>query len=700
MQTDNEISRWEEAIISLPDEQFFNTMRLYLGEIKTPYNKQRLTQKLASFIYNEKNSNSIITLLDSFDVKILTAISIIPVATQEILTDFFSGSFRFSEIYAEIANLTERLIIYKIKNKIDGREVLKINPLLEEKIKPYLNIKSIFPDYTVSSFSNEDAFSLSPNLLSAFISYIEVHGIAYKSNGEIKKNEIAKLEDIFPVRAKFVKFLMNAFINLSFVTETEKSFKINKTRISSFAKLPENQQYALLCAASVSRFSREGLKKEAQLLLDCVTSIPESGYTRESILKLAFIAGTFTEDGSAIAKKSRFSMILESAHSTSRWTDDPMQNANLLDRMIESAAVFGILQEIGKTSDGKILYRSNFKPQNEIATDSMARTAQFPRVLNIDSTFTVTIMPGLPLSELIPLTSFMVIKKFGVVTEFEITRQSVSAGFDIGWLPQSIFEKIESFSAYEVPKSIKTNITEWYSAYSSAMLFHGFILKVTDKNITFTENNPNLKKYIKEKLAEGIYLLNIPFDSSIDEFIKKSGFDFLGSVKSSVTESEFVTFPLLRAGKKLSIFETTSDEETLQTSIAAAEKLLKSLKENLECTDMDSNKKKSLSQRISNRLILSNEQLSNTAVRTEILEAGGMDFAGKVHLLEATVKDDDIVEITMPDPNSNSFITLIGRCLEVSKQEGEAVARFEIEPEKEIKTSLVSRITNLRRLKY
>ena len=115
---------------------------------------------------------------------------------------------------------------------------------------------------------------------------------------------------------------------------------------------------------------------------------------------------------------------------------------------------------------------------------------------------------------------------------------------------------------------------------------------------------------------------------------------------------------------------------------------------------MDSNKKKSLSQRISNRLILSNEQLSNTAVRTEILEAGGMDFAGKVHLLEAAVKDDDIVEITMPNPNSNSFITLIGRCLEVSKQAGEAVARFEIEPEKEIKTSLVSRITNLRRLKY
>ena len=43
----NDINRWQEAISSLPDKQFFNTMRLYLGEIKTPYNKQRLTEQLA-----------------------------------------------------------------------------------------------------------------------------------------------------------------------------------------------------------------------------------------------------------------------------------------------------------------------------------------------------------------------------------------------------------------------------------------------------------------------------------------------------------------------------------------------------------------------------------------------------------------------------------------------------------------------------
>ena len=52
---ENEINSWKEAFSSLPDKQFFNTVRLYLGEVKTPYNKQRLTEQLAGFIRKEEN---------------------------------------------------------------------------------------------------------------------------------------------------------------------------------------------------------------------------------------------------------------------------------------------------------------------------------------------------------------------------------------------------------------------------------------------------------------------------------------------------------------------------------------------------------------------------------------------------------------------------------------------------------------------
>ena len=166
----------------------------------------------------------------------------------------------------------------------------------------------------------------------------------------------------------------------------------------------------------------------------------------------------------------------------------------------------------------------------------------FPRVLNIDSTFTVTLMPGLELQNLLPFTSFLAIKKSGVVTEFELTKQSVSVGFDEGWNPQSIFEELKKYTHFDLPQNLVINVQEWYKSYDAARLFFGYVLKVSDSNITIAENNPNIKKYIKEKLAEGVYLLNIPQNSEIKTFIKESGLDFLGKIQQAVRSVSTCTF--------------------------------------------------------------------------------------------------------------------------------------------------------------
>ena len=254
---------------------------------------------------------------------------------------------------------------------------------------------------------------------------------------------------------------------------------------------------------------------------------------------------------------------------------------------------------------------------------------------------------------------------------------------------------------YEIPQNLKINIIDWYNSYSSAQLYYGYVLKVADTNITFVEKNPKIQKYIKEKLTDGIYLLNIPAGTDISEFIKESSLEFLGNVKTSHTKSEFSTFPLLRSGHKPAILENKKTQEVKHTSISEADKIIKALKSSLKKLDMDAHVKESLEHRISNRLILSENQLKTAAVRTEILEADGMDFAGKIHLIEAAVKDEDLMEIQMPDANNGgSFFTIIGHPLGISKQPGEAVMRFQLEPTKDIQNLLVSRITHLRRLRF
>ena len=696
---ENEINSWKEAFSSLPDKQFFNTVRLYLGEIKTPYNKQRLTEQLAGFIRKEENLTNILTLLDVFDVKVLTAISMIPNASQESLADFFHGETSVTEIYAEVINLTERLLIYKEKSQYSEKEYIKINPLLRENLIPYLDASLIFPNYKAEITSIEDVFTLSPNLLAAFITYIRIRGISCKSDGTIKKNDQKRLSEIFPGKEKLIQLLMNAFVNLSLVYEDEKEscYVIDISRLQKFSELPELQQYALLCAAAVSRFCKDGLKKEAQLLIDCLTSVPETGCTLETILRLAFLAGTYTEDGTTSVRKSRFSQILAAARQEAG--AEPEQNAELLDRMIDCALEFGLLQKIGKTGDGVELYKSSNELLKVVSTP--LNNHSIPKVLNIDSTFTVTLMPGLTLRQLLPLTDFMLVKKSGVVTEFEITKQSVSEGFDHELSPDSIFERLETYSNYQIPQNLKINITEWYNSYSSATLYYGYILKVTDNNISFAENNPNIRKYIKEKLADGIYLLNLPAGTDISTFVEESSLDFMGNVKTSTTKSEFTSFPLLRPGRKPMVLETRSKTESKKTSIAEAGKILQALKASLKKLDMDKAQKESLEHRISSRLILSEAQLKNASIRTEILEADGMDFAGKVHLIEAAVKEEDMMEIRLPAADGKGeFFTLVGKPLSISRQPGEAVMRIQIEPTKDIENLLVSRITHLRRLRF
>ena len=694
----NSMNHWADAFEAMPEEQFFKLIRLYLGEVQTPYNRQRLISQLASFIKNAENTQSILSYLDKKDITFLTAIYLIPNVSQQTLLDFFSG-IGISDFYATLSNLSERLIIYSTKDKYSDNVCYHINPILFEPLKPYLSIESIFPEHKIENHFVEDSFCLSQNFLAAFISYIRINKIGCKNDGTIKKNDFTKLEEIFLEQICYLQLLVNAFLNLSLLKDDGKSFILNNSRIEEFAKLSQFEQYSLLCVASCCHFSREGLRKYAQLLMNVLNSIPEEGFSAKEVLRLLVLASTQKENKSSFGTKSRFSQILEQTkikEQSENSNQESNVSANLFEVMIESAISFGLLTFSGTTENGTKIYKKNKLPELIPITDNI------PKVLNIDSSFTVTLMPGLSLDSLLPLLSFISIKKSGIVTEFEITRQSISVGFDEGWNPNSIFSELEKFINYELPQNLKINVLEWYKSYSSARLFSGYVLKVTDSNIAIAENNPKIKKYIKEKLAEGIYLLDISIDSDIKTFIKDSGLDFLGKIQQAEPSPENLSFPKLFENP----FVLISLEETLKSSnkktlnVKESHQKITKLEELVKQKEISQQQKESLLYKISNRLILSENQLNSTSIRTEILEADGMDFAGKNHLIEVAIKEDDMMELTFPSGNSSGFFTIVGKPLKIVKKVGESIVEFQCEPSKEIENFLISKITHLKRIHF
>ena len=709
------IEDWQNYVATLPEKQFFSIMRLYLGEIKTPYNKHRLISQLASFIRNEDNSNAIISFLDDFDLKLLSAIRFIPGVTQTTLLDFFANEYEPSAIYTGLINLTERLLIFSTRNY--DKEFIYINPLLQDRLSSLLSLQKILPPPELVRHIDDDFFALNPNFIAAFISYLKIQRCSSKLDGTLKKTDLKRLEEIFPGKTTCLQFLAAAFMNLGILRDKDGVFELDLRRLENFAGLSESQQYAFLCAASVSRFGREGLKNEAVLLLDCLASMPDFGATRSNFVRLAFIINSGAPAMKTSSAKSRFSQLLDAARAKS--TDgmqDSLNNANLLERMLDSAIEFGLLQKIGSTADDEDVFKAN----RDLVCANVEKSEQNPKVLNIDSTFTVSLMPGLTLKQLLPLTDFMLIKKFGVVTEFEVTRNTASHFFDSGKTPDQIFTLINEFSYYDVPQNLKASIIDWYSSYSSAVLYKGYVLKVTETNIALVENNPKVRPFLKEKLADGIYLLNIPDDGDISVFMHESGLELLGSVKTPQVLGEQLPFPVLRAGRNLLPQSESADKnesvnggadvnkvagENKVADVGAANEetnpLISQFKDFVQQSDFDAHQKESLLNRISRRLIVSKTQLTPSAVRSEILEADGMDFSGKVHLIEAAIKESDLLELTLPDyKGGETYFTLVGTPLGLSRTDDEAVLRLSVRPSDTIENVIVSRITYLRRLRF
>ena len=70
----NEVIAWRDYLTTMSDKRFFNLIHIYLGEVKTPYNKQKLIEDLSSFLRKEDHKKTIASLLSQNDIKILTAI--------------------------------------------------------------------------------------------------------------------------------------------------------------------------------------------------------------------------------------------------------------------------------------------------------------------------------------------------------------------------------------------------------------------------------------------------------------------------------------------------------------------------------------------------------------------------------------------------------------------------------------------------
>ena len=128
--------------------------------------------------------------------------------------------------------------------------------------------------------------------------------------------------------------------------------------------------------------------------------------------------------------------------------------------------------------------------------------------------------------------------------------------------------------------------------------------------------------------------------------------------------------------------------------------MLSDLHRTLASLDLSKAQKEHLSARIDNKIILSAKQLGEDTVRTESAEAGGMDFLGKVRLVESAIASGDMIEVRMPKADGSAKLeTILCTPLSRSKASGDAEAAVRIEATKKTATLSVGRAANIKLIK-
>lgn len=687
------LQSWKEILIQLPENKFLNLVRMYIGAVKTPYNKERLIHDLTVFLHKEENKHTLIHLLSERDIMILNAVSYISKPGKKKLTQFFDGVFSVFELYEYLANLEERLLLFRCADENAKSRYFVINPLLKENILPFIKITVLLPVANMSKKISATELNrqsnnpvISAKMIAAWYAFIAQNPDACRADGSFKKKTIEQIERIFhAVPADFAKALHKSSVNLSLFTQENVSISANDGKWKSFGNLSAIMQYAYMSVAGCGYFPRDMLVKYANFTLNFLANIPPEGYTRIVLNRLGFLLQNMQKEDIP-TRAGTFSKILQKAHAGIH-SEGIFSVQTLIDTMI----LFGIIKVAGKDKDGNEIF-INHLPINTSPTEE--NTTGY---ISIDAGFSVSLLGETSLKNLLELVSCMELESCDTICRYVITRNACLRCFELGQSADVVLQNLEQACNYALPQNLRVSIEEWYKTYSSAALFEGFILQVAEESQAQTENDRMLSSHIKKIIAPGIYLLDFATKAEALACIQKSTLDFIKMPKTLYAEQKNLPFSDF-SQRVLSVNFHNDDFHNCETispdvSDEDAKNHVKKMKNLLDTMNISEEQKEELADRIDRRIILTSAQLTEDSVRPEKTEASGMDFVGKIHVIEQAMTSLNMLEIKTGENTYTGFPE------KIEKGTGDASLWMTIDDTKEVIKISVGQAGRVKRLR-
>jgi hypothetical protein len=675
---------WKSALLTLPNNVYFDLMRSVFGNIKTPFNKQRLEEDLESFLSKKDIQEVIAAYIDERDAKIIAAIAALGEPFPVELETFFAGEFSYAELRGVLLNLEERLILYRFQEKSSANKPqlrrLALNPLLEPALSPFIGNKNLlFPSEPLSVSPQSNAVPQrdaavqgiqDDRILAALFAFVSAEPDFFKTEGGIRKKVLDDGKELFADLD--LESLAGGLRVLGLLRQgaEEGSLVSDESKFRHFTALSYGERRAYLAAGICLHRNARGFPLCSRSRISSLAGFIDAfmgmlktdrQYPKSTLIRLADMlerSGFVDGQISPVALDQS-----ENRQNMADFFDSIMEAARLAGLLSVAAGGAYFCSPPGKNSD-----------------------AGGAAVIAMDTAFSCILYPEISFADALSLASFSLVRETGAAVRFELTRESAVRGFDQGLDAGFMLGLLDRLSGNQVAQNLRWTLKDWETRYSGVSLLQGMVLTLSEDRRYLAEAGP-VSSLIRRTLAPGVYLLSVDERAGALQTLRKAGIDIVaqplrdGSADLSVGDGDRLPYPPQEPYRRFvrdtvrsmpDIHGEASRPESPPPDRSRAECYQERFHSALEKMPLAKVEREELSARIERRLILSESQLAAVSVRCEKLEARGLDYVGKTSIAKQAIAFKQLIEIVWSD-KQGEVNRVVGLPNALEKSEGETL---------------------------
>jgi len=563
------VEEWKSALMTLPEKSFFELLRSVFGNIKTPFNKQRLLDNLFVFLSKDEIRKTIAAYINEQDHKIITAVTILNEPALGKLGNFFAGELNYAELHALVINLEERLILYRFRS--EGILRLALNPVLEPVLAPLIaDTRLLFPSFPKESTNGKESStpkdssvpkeSSAPaacigegRILAAVFAFILGEVELFKGEGgpdsretpfygtqfppaalrEIRKKVLDEGKRIFP--ALDLELTVRTLLALGFVRPEGRGLVPCKGKIQEFARLLPIERYVYWTAALYQYLNETERNPDAARQEDAGYLMDMAHPGLSSRNRMREIVSTIHHFAASLDPERKYPEVTLRRFAELQCEDEGGAGIIRLSSGYIRLPFESFMAAMEAT--GFLERTGNYRQMGPgVSVHTADGTAPYPApVIAMDTAFSFILYPEISFADALGIGAFCSVKlpaasgknlRDGTVLYFELTRDSLIWGFDQYIGAEEMAALLDRLSLNRIDPSLGWTLREWEGRYAGVSLHQGVILALSEERRYLAEAEP-LASLISRTLAPGVYLLVSGERSEAVKALRRAGVDII-----------------------------------------------------------------------------------------------------------------------------------------------------------------------------